>query len=99
MILKEQKFHAIQWAPDWSGERYSLIGGEKIPDTLEGLHNSLLDESFTFTQVAEMYGEIYRSCIVKSYIWMVEENVINIRRYFLKSYLYLKNCFCFNLKF
>ena len=28
-----------------------MIGGQKIPDTLEGLHNSLLDESFTFTHL------------------------------------------------
>ena len=51
MILKEQKFHAIQWEPDWSRERYSLIGGQKIPDSVEVSHNSLFDESFTFTHL------------------------------------------------
>ena len=90
--LAEVTNHTSQGASDGSGESYTVIRGQRIPDSLKVFHDSLLDGSFTFTHLknnTEMYGDIHGSYIVERYIRMVEENVIKIRMLSILKKLFL----------
>ena len=44
------------------GENYKIVGGERIPDSLVPLHESIIGRSFTFESLknnAELYAEAY----------------------------------------